>query len=40
MAAQRRRAIDHLKSRRVSELRACRLVGFSQSAAWRPLKTA
>ena len=37
-AAQRRRAVDHLKSRRISERRACRLVGFSRSAAWRPLK--
>ena len=36
-ATQRRRAVDHLKSRRVSERRACRLVGFSRSAAWRPL---
>ena len=37
-AAQRRRAVDHLKSRRVSERRACRLVGFSRSAAWTRLK--
>ncbi len=37
-AAQRRRAVDHLKSRRVSERRACRLTGFSRSAAWYPLK--
>ena len=37
-AAQRRRAVDHLKSRRFSERRACRLVGFSRSAAWCPLK--
>jgi putative transposase len=37
-AAQRRRAVDHLKSRRLSERRACRLVGFSRSAAWCPLK--
>jgi putative transposase len=36
-AAQRRRAVDHLKSRRYSERRACRLVGFSRSAAWSPL---
>lgn len=36
-AAQRRRAVDHLKSRRVSERRACRLVGFSRSAAWSRL---
>jgi putative transposase len=33
-AAQRRRAVVHLKSRRVSERRACRLTGFSRSAAW------
>jgi putative transposase len=33
-AAQRRRAVDHLKGRRVSERRACRLTGFSRSAAW------
>ena len=38
-AAQRRRAVEHLKRRRVSERRACRLVGFSRSAAWRPLKS-
>ena len=37
-ATQRRRAVNHLKSRRVSERRACRLTGFSRSAAWRPLK--
>lgn len=37
-ATQRRRAVDHLKSRRVSERRACRLTGFSRSAAWYPLK--
>lgn len=37
-AAQRRRAVEHLKERRVSERRACRLVGFSRSAAWTPLK--
>lgn len=37
-AAQRRRAVDHLKSRRVSERRACRLTGFSRSTAWYPLK--
>jgi putative transposase len=35
---QRRRAVEHLKSRCISERRACRLVGFSRSAAWRPLK--
>jgi putative transposase len=33
-AAQRRRAVEHLKSRSVSERRACRLTGFSRSAAW------
>ena len=33
-ATQRRRAVEHLKSRRFSERRACRLVGFSRSAAW------
>ena len=37
-ATQRRRAVDHLKSRRVSERRACRLTGFSRSVAWRPLQ--
>lgn len=37
-ASQRRRAVDHLKSRRVSERRACRLTGFSRSSAWYPLK--
>lgn len=37
-AAQRRRAVDHLKNRRFSERRACRLVSFSRSAAWRRLK--
>jgi putative transposase len=37
-ATQRRRAVDHLKSRRISERRACRLIGFSRSAAWTPLK--
>jgi len=37
-AAQRRRAVEHLKSRRVSERRACRLTGFSRSAAWSLLK--
>jgi putative transposase len=30
--------VEHLKSRKVSERRACRLAGFSRSAAWRPLK--
>ena len=33
-ATQRRRAVEHLKNRRVSERRACRLIGFSRSAAW------
>lgn len=33
-AAQRRRAVDHLTSRRVSQRRACRLARFSRSAAW------
>ena len=37
-AAHRRRAVEHLKNRRYSERRACRLVGFSRSASWRPLK--
>ena len=30
--------MDHLKSRRISERRACRLTGFSRSAAWYRLK--
>ncbi len=33
-AVQRRQAVDHLKARRISERRACRLTGFSRSAAW------
>ena len=37
-AAGRRRAVEHLKERRVSERRACRLAGFSRSSAWRPCK--
>ena len=37
-ATQRRWAVDHLTSRRISERRACRLAGFSRSAAWRPLQ--
>jgi putative transposase len=37
-ARQRRRAVEHLKSRNVSERRACRIVGFSRSAIWRPLQ--
>ena len=35
---QRRRAVEHLKSRNVSERRACRVIGFSRSAAWRKLQ--
>jgi putative transposase len=37
-ARQRRRAVEHLKSRNVSERRACRVIGFSRSAAWRTLQ--
>lgn len=37
-ASQRRRVVEHLKRCRVSERRACRLAGFSRSAAWAPLK--
>jgi len=37
-ARQRRRAVEHLKSRNVSERRACRVIGFSRSAAWRLLQ--
>ena len=37
-ARQRRRAVELLKSRQVSERRACRVLGFSRSAAWRPLQ--
>jgi len=37
-AAQRRRAVEHLKSRQYSERRACRLVGLSRSVAWYCLK--
>lgn len=37
-AAQRRRAVEYLKSRRFSERRACRLADFSRSAAWYRLK--
>ncbi len=37
-ARQRRRVVEHLKSRQVSERRACRLVGFSRSAISRPLQ--
>lgn len=37
-ARQRRRVVEHLKSRQVSERRACRVVGFSRSAMWRPLQ--
>ena len=36
-AAQRRRAVEHLKDQSVSQRRACRLAGFSRSAIWRPL---
>ena len=35
---QRRRVVEHLKSRDVSERRACRIIGFSRSAMWRPLQ--
>jgi putative transposase len=34
-ARQRRRAVEHLKSRNFSERRACQVIGFSRSAAWR-----
>ena len=37
-ATQRRRAVEHLKRRHVSERRACRLTGFSRSAAWYRLQ--
>ncbi len=37
-AAQRREAVTHLKTRRFSERRACRLVRFSRSSAWYRLK--
>jgi putative transposase len=37
-AAQRRQAVEHLKDRRFSERRACRLVGVSRSVAWCRLK--
>lgn len=37
-ARQRRRVVEHLKGERVSERRACRLVGFSRVAMWKPLK--
>lgn len=37
-ARQRRRVVEHLKSRKVSERRACRILGFSRSAMWRPLQ--
>lgn len=36
-ARHRRRVIEHLKGRRVSERRLC-LVGFSRTAMWKPLK--
>jgi putative transposase len=35
---QRRRAVEHLKSRHYSERRACRLVGLSRSVAWYRLQ--
>ena len=37
-ARQRRRAVEFLKDRNVSERRACRVVGFSRSSIWRPLQ--
>ena len=38
-ATQRHRAVEHLmKSRRISDRRACRLVRFSRSAAWYRLQ--
>lgn len=37
-ARQRRCVIEHLKAQRISERRACRLVGFSRAAIWRPLR--
>ena len=37
-ARQRRRAVEHLQSRNVSERRACRVIGFSRSAVWRQLQ--
>ncbi|MEM1111917.1 MAG: IS3 family transposase [Pseudomonadota bacterium] len=37
-ARQRRRAVEHLKSRNVSERRTCRVIGFSRSAVWRKLQ--
>jgi putative transposase len=37
-AAQRRRAVEHLKRRHYSERRACRLVGLSRSVAWYRLQ--
>jgi hypothetical protein len=36
--SHRRRTVVHLKDRRVSERWACRLTGFTRSAAWYPLK--
>lgn len=36
--AHRRRAVDHLKKRRFSERRTCRLFEFSRSACWRTLQ--
>ena len=37
-ARHRRRVVAHLKAQRISERRACRLVGFSRTAMWKPLK--
>ena len=37
-AAHRGRVVEHLKNRRYSERQGRRLVGFSRSASWRPLK--
>ena len=37
-ARHRRRAVAHLKAQRISERRACRLVGFSRTAMCKPLK--
>lgn len=32
--SQRRRAVEFLKQRGISERRACRVIGFSRSSAW------
>ena len=37
-ARHRRRVVEHLKAGCVSERRACRLVGISRVAIWKPLK--